>query len=876
MSGSIKTISKTLIIISLLIFLTGCPNDLMRELVEQKLAKPTADSFAINDGSPTSALEVTLNSRVTKEKDRLEMRFKNEGGQWSDWMPYSDRASWVLSIGDGTKKVYAEYRDEGHNVVTMENTIVLNTGAPAGEFYVWGSAISGNRHLYVNSTLVTLCMTISNVETMRFSNDGGSTWSGWTAYSDTREWNMGAGDGPRTINAEFKTNAGTTTPSTRTITVDTVPPVVAGFAINGGDSTTNNINAELGYTYTEANTTWAQYLNDGGSWSADEALDLSGSVSGKGWTLRNVNGTRTVSVRLKDIAGNVSPVYSDSIYLNTEAPDYPVPYTDTPTNDNTPTWEWMAVGGADRYRFRIDGNDWTVIGNVLLWTPTSALIDGIHTFEIQAGDSAGNWSSTGTHTVLIDTIPPGVTQIPVCFEAADGYVNGQEALSGINVTVNLAGTGAEVGDQLDLRINGMSASVTTLIGSQIASEQCIFSITSLGSDGYKSLTAQITDQAGNTGSESSALVFILDTVAPSVPSFSVTPATYTADSTPEWEWSSVPDASIYEFMLNSAVVSATSDTAYTSSTLSEGSHSYTIRSGDAAGNWSAWRSVSSFTIDYTVPVVQGGSLGYQPSTLWGFGAVINWNSATDNIIPQQYLQYRMVYSLSSNIDTPVNANANGITIMNWTNNVTSINASMLSPSTTYYINVIVRDSAGNENVYTTFSMTTPARPILMIGTSAVYNGNLGGRNGADLKVLNEYNSSHGSKGYTNIRCFISVNSGDEIRGMPANYGIPSTGVPVYGPNGTKIADSFEQLISASGIYASLSEAGVSSDRWWSGSRGDGSLLQSCDGWTNGTETGGGTIGSATATNNNQTTGNDWIWSGAWAGSYTWHILGVCW
>ena len=83
MRGDYKTIKILLILAIAMASLSGCPNDMMRELVEQKLANPTADSFVINDGSPTSVLEVMLNSRVTKEKDRLEMRFKNEGGQWS-------------------------------------------------------------------------------------------------------------------------------------------------------------------------------------------------------------------------------------------------------------------------------------------------------------------------------------------------------------------------------------------------------------------------------------------------------------------------------------------------------------------------------------------------------------------------------------------------------------------------------------------------------------------------------------------------------------------------------------------------------------------------------------------------------------------------
>jgi len=418
MAAIFKNHYRKIVILFLLLLLAGCPNQMMRDLVEQKLSDPVADTFIINSGAPTSSLEVTLNSKVTKEDDALEMRFRNDGGSWSDWISYSDSASWTLTIGDGTKTVYAEYRDEGHNVVSMQNTIVLNTGAPAGEFYVWGSAVSGNQHLYVNSASVSLCMTISNVASMRFSNTSDTgPWSSWQAYSDTAEWNITGGDGLRTIYAEFQTNAGTTTPSTRAITVDTTPPAVSGFMVNGGDATTNNINAELDYTYTELNTAWAQYLNDGGTWSADEALDMSGSVSGKAWALRSVNGTRTVSVRIKDIAGNVSSVYSDSIYLNTEAPDYPVPIIDAFSYTSTPTWIWVAVDDAVKYRIQLDGTDpdkWQEIGNVFEWTSPPAA-DGSHTLYVQASDIANNWSATGSAETVVDTefnLNIGVTPYP--------------------------------------------------------------------------------------------------------------------------------------------------------------------------------------------------------------------------------------------------------------------------------------------------------------------------------------------------------------------------------------------------------------------------------------------------------------------------------
>ena len=154
-----------LLFISLII---SCLNEEMEDLVDLsdpvvEESDPVIVSFIINSGFPTSSQNVTLNSDVIKEGESLEMRFKNPGDNWSDWEAYSSEKSWTLSLGDGMKTVYAEYRDQGSHFVSTLNNITLDTGAPLGTFYIWGSAISGNQHEFINSQTVTLCMNITNV-----------------------------------------------------------------------------------------------------------------------------------------------------------------------------------------------------------------------------------------------------------------------------------------------------------------------------------------------------------------------------------------------------------------------------------------------------------------------------------------------------------------------------------------------------------------------------------------------------------------------------------------------------------------------------------------------------------------------------------------
>jgi hypothetical protein len=51
--------------------------------------------------------------RAAEEPTR---RFKNAGGDWTGWSPYEQRKAWRLSVGEGNKRVYVQYKDLMGNV----------------------------------------------------------------------------------------------------------------------------------------------------------------------------------------------------------------------------------------------------------------------------------------------------------------------------------------------------------------------------------------------------------------------------------------------------------------------------------------------------------------------------------------------------------------------------------------------------------------------------------------------------------------------------------------------------------------------------------------------------------------------------------------
>ena len=162
---------------------------------------------------------------------------------------------------------------------------------------------------------------------------------------------------------------------------------------------------------------------------------------------------------------------------------------------------------------------------------------------------------------------------------------------------------------------------------------------------------------------------------------------------------------------------------------------------------------------------------------------------------------------------------------------------------------------------------TAAAPvnIMLFSTTNQYDGNLGGRAGADAKCAAD-NKPAGRK---TVHAFISVSAADCISNMPATYGFPAN-VPVVAPDGTVIADNWADLLDGS-IDVTLNDAGVllgnKGTPWWSGSTTAGYLnTYNCSGWT--TTNGSGYFGIPDRVD------SFWIEISYMPGSSTAHLLGI--
>jgi flagellar hook assembly protein FlgD len=166
-----------------------------------------------------------------------EMQFSNDGSTWTTPEAYATSKSWTLTTGDGTKTIYAKFKDNAGNwmIVPCSSSITLDTTPPTG------SIIINNGAAYTNSTTVDLTLSATDsyvsVTEMQFSNDGLS-WTTPEAYATSKSWTINTGDGTKTIYAKFKDNAGNwmIVPCSNSITLDTTPPTVAITSPAAGDT----------------------------------------------------------------------------------------------------------------------------------------------------------------------------------------------------------------------------------------------------------------------------------------------------------------------------------------------------------------------------------------------------------------------------------------------------------------------------------------------------------------------------------------------------------------------------------------------------------------------------------------------------------------
>ncbi|OHD66763.1 MAG: hypothetical protein A2176_11065 [Spirochaetes bacterium RBG_13_51_14] len=260
---------------------------------------------------------------------------------------------------------------------------------------------------------------------------------------------------------------------------------------------------------------------------------------------------------------------------------------------------------------------------------------------------------------------------------------------------------------------------------------------------------------------------------------------------------------------------------------------------------------------------------------------LSWVRATDAKTPQSDLEYSLYRSSTNNISTPEQAELNGISLTGWSRDMITTVADSLTPGTTYYFNVIVRDSDGNRAAYITVSVVTLSDAVYLFSTGP-HTGALttpttaSARADVDSFCTAAKNSAYPELPCINVHTFISISSSDYIAYMPKKFGLP-VNRKIIGPTGVQIAADWYDLLDGT-IADQLQNAGISDTYWWSGSDTAGSYLlaescvgcNTCSGWTVGTNASQGMTGAHNRTD------PTWIADRGRNCNSELNILCVCW
>ncbi|MCX8035973.1 MAG: lamin tail domain-containing protein [Candidatus Sumerlaeia bacterium] len=218
----------------------------------------------------------------------------------------------TLPLVPGANLFEFEFLDYDRRVVGTDSIIVTMGAALSGSISI------NNGATYSTSPAVLLYLTASGplpITEMRFSNDN-IVWSAWQPYATPASWTLSDGEWLKTVFFQFRDGVGNVSLTySDSIILDTTRPT-GSIVINNGlpFCTIPSVVLTLNCWDTGTGVTYMRLRNDGEPWQAWEYY-----TDRRSWRLRDIGGTRTVYVQYRDLAGNLSDEYSDTILLQPSA-----------------------------------------------------------------------------------------------------------------------------------------------------------------------------------------------------------------------------------------------------------------------------------------------------------------------------------------------------------------------------------------------------------------------------------------------------------------------------------------------------------------------------------------------------------------------------
>lgn len=472
----------------------------------------------------------------------------------------------------------------------------------------------------------------------------GATLLGTVQADGTGAWTFtpatALGNGSHTFNVTATDAAGNVGPGAAfTVVVDTVAPTAPAIV-----SVTDNVTPGTGDLTNGQSTNDTRPIITGTGEPGSTINVYDGSVllgtatvtEGGSWSYRPdglSQGAHSLRVTATDSAGNTGPASANfTLTVDTVSPGAPTignvqddvgPVTGSlssgqTTNDARPGFTGTGEPGAT---INIADNGVPLasvtveVNGTWTFTPASDLGQGDHTLTFTATDAAGNVGPSASFAVTVDTatpLAPVITSVVDDSAPQTGNLLPNQSTNDTRPTLN--GT-AEPGTTLTFTDNG------TVIGSLVVGTDgnWTFTPTTALTNGAHTLAVTATDAAGNVGPAASFGVTV-DTLAPNAPVITtilddvsnitgpVGSGQSTNDTLPELRGTSEPGAFITLYdgatLLTPTPIQADANGVWSftpTTALTEGSHTFTAKATDAAGNVSASSATSTIVVDTTPP-----------------------------------------------------------------------------------------------------------------------------------------------------------------------------------------------------------------------------------------------------------------------------------
>uniref|UniRef100_UPI0038D1B7C6 Ig-like domain-containing protein n=1 Tax=Enterobacter hormaechei TaxID=158836 RepID=UPI0038D1B7C6 len=499
----------------------------------------------------------------------------------------------LTALGNGDLTVSATVTNGHGNTGTGERDITIDASLPglrvntvAGDDVI--NSIEHGQNLIVSGTSdglaagTTLTVTV-NGKTYAASVLADGSWNAAIPAADVAAFAAGT----VTVTVAGQSAAGNPVSISHDVTVDlaavaiSIDAIATDDVINAAEKgvdlvlsgSTSNVEENQTVTVTFGGKTYTAKVDADGNWTATvPSADLAGLKDGDASvqvSVTNAHGNsasagREYSVDATAPTVTIDTVAGDNVINGSEAAaGVAISGTTTAEVGQTVT---VTLGG-NSYTAQVQqGGVWSV--NVP-GTDLSALADNGYTVQASVSDAAGNPGSAGK-AITLDTTPPTVSFNVV---AGDDVINSVE--HGQAQIVSGTATGASVGDKVVITI-GSNQYTTTVDASGKWSVGVPASVISALTDGTVTLSATITDSAGNSSTQTHDVVVNTASVALTVNTLSGDDVINAAEAGA----SLVINGSSAQFASGTQVTINLNGKSYTATIQSDGSWTTTVPAAD--------------------------------------------------------------------------------------------------------------------------------------------------------------------------------------------------------------------------------------------------------------------------------------------------------